>query len=72
MQVIKYQIGLVNLNSVDAIVETLNSLDNTKCTVAEKKITSATLSIQIDNECTLEDVLALGSLIGVIQANRLK
>ncbi len=71
MQVIKYQIGFVNLNSLDAVVETLNKLPNTLCTIAEKKITSATLSIQIDTECTLEDILALGSLIGITQASRL-
>jgi hypothetical protein len=71
MKTINYQIGFVNLNSVDAVVETLNSLDNIKCTIAEKKITSVTLSIQIDNECTLEDVLSLGSLIGIIQASSL-
>jgi hypothetical protein len=71
MQTIKYQIGLVNLNSVDSIVETLNNLPDVNCTIEEKKITSAVLSISIDDNCTSEDILALGSLIGIVQASRL-
>jgi hypothetical protein len=71
MQVIKHTIGLINLNSVDDVVNTLNSLEETKCTIVEKKITSVTLSIQISNDCTLEDVLALGTLIGTIQTSKL-
>jgi hypothetical protein len=71
MQVIKHTIGLININSVDDVVNTLNSLEETKCTIVEKKITSVTLSIQISNDCTLEDVLALGTLIGTIQTSKL-
>lgn len=71
MQAIEYQVGLINLNSVDQIMETLNSLRDTKCTIVEKKITSVTLSIELDDDCTLEDVLVIGSIIGVIQASRL-
>jgi hypothetical protein len=71
MQVIKHTMGLININSVDDVVNTLNSLEETKCTIVEKKITSVTLSIQISNDCTLEDVLALGTLIGTIQTSKL-
>ena len=71
MQVIKHTIGLININSVDDVVNTLNSLEETKCTIVEKKIASVTLSIQISNDCTLEDVLALGTLIGTIQTSKL-
>ena len=71
MQVIKHTIGLININSVDDVVNTLNSLEETKCTIVEKKITSVTLSIQISNDCTLEDVLSLGTLIGTIQTSKL-
>jgi hypothetical protein len=71
MQVIKHTVGLINMNSVDDLVNTLNSLEETKCTIVEKNITSVTLSIQISNDCTLEDVLSLGSLIGTIQTSRL-
>jgi hypothetical protein len=71
MTTIKYTIGFVNMNSLDELVNTLNSLEDIKCTIAEKKITSAILSIELSNESTLEDVLALGSLIGTIQTSRL-
>jgi hypothetical protein len=71
MQIIKHTIGLININSVDDVVNTLNSLEETKCTIVEKKITSVTLSIQISNDCTLEDVFALGTLIGTIQTSKL-
>jgi len=71
MQTIKYTIGFVNMNSVDEVVNTLNSLEDVKCTIAEKKITSAILSIELSDDSTLEDILALGSLIGTIQASRL-
>jgi hypothetical protein len=71
MKAINYKIGFVNMNSLDELVDKLNSLEDVKCTIAEKNITSALLSIQLDNDCTLEDVLSLGSLIGVIQASSL-
>jgi len=71
MTTIKYTIGFVNMNSLDEVVDTLNSLEDIKCTIAEKKITSAILSIELSNDPTLEDVLALGSLIGTIQTSRL-
>jgi len=71
MQTIKYTIGFVNMNSLDELVDTLNSLEDVKCTIAEKKITSAILSIELSNDPTLEDVLSLGSLIGTIQTSSL-
>jgi hypothetical protein len=71
MTTLKHTIGFVNINSVDQIMETLNSLDNITCVIEEKKITSVTLSIDIDYDCSLEDVLSLGTLIGTIQAVRL-
>lgn len=71
MQVIKHTIGLININSVDDVVNTLNSLAKTKCTIIEKNITSIVLSISIDEELTYEDVLSLGTLIGSIQTSRL-
>jgi len=71
MQTIKYTVGFVNMNSLDELVDTLNSLEDIKCTIAEKKITSALLSIELSNDPTLEDVLSLGSLIGNIQTSSL-
>jgi hypothetical protein len=71
MTTIKHQIGFVNMNSVDQVVNTLNSLEGIECTIAEKKITSALLSIELSNDPTLEDVLSLGSLIGTIQTSSL-
>lgn len=71
MTTIKYVVGFVNMNSLDELVDKLNSLDDVKCTIAEKNITSAILSIELSNEPTLEDVLSLGSLIGIIQASSL-
>ena len=71
METINYKIGFVNMNSLDELVDKLNSLEDVKCTIAEKNITSALLSISLSNDPTLEDVLSLGSLIGVIQASSL-
>lgn len=71
MTTITHTIGLINLNSVDDVVNTLNSLPKTKCTIKEKNITSIVLSIFIDEELTYEDVLSLGTLIGSIQTNSL-
>jgi hypothetical protein len=71
MEAINYKIGFVNMNSLDEVVNKLNSLEDVKCTIAEKNITSALLSISLSNDPTLEDVLSLGSLIGVIQASSL-
>jgi uncharacterized protein YlbG (UPF0298 family) len=71
MTTIKYTVGFVNMNSLDELVDKLNSLDDVKCTIAEKNITSALLSIELSNEPTLEDVLSLGSLIGIIQTSSL-
>jgi hypothetical protein len=71
MQTIKYTVGFVNMNSLDELVDTLNSLEDVKCKIAEKKITSALLSIELSNDPTLEDVLSLGSLIGTIQTSSL-
>jgi hypothetical protein len=71
METINYKIGFVNMNSLDEVVDKLNSLEDVKCTIAEKNITSALLSISLSNNPTLEDVLSLGSLIGIIQASSL-
>jgi len=71
MTTLKHTIGLINLNSVEQVIETLNSLDHTTCTIEDKNITSVVLSIDIDYNYTLQDVLALGTLIGTIQAVRL-
>ncbi len=71
METINYKIGFVNMNSLDEVVDKLNSLEDVKCTIAEKNITSALLSISLSNDPTLEDVLSLGSLIGIIQASSL-
>lgn len=71
MTTLKHTIELINLNSVEQVIETLNSLDHTTCTIEDKNITSVVLSIDIDYNYTLQDVLALGTLIGTIQAVRL-
>lgn len=71
MTTITHTVGLLNLNSVDTIINTLNSLPKTKCTIEHKNITSIVLSISIDEELTYEDVFALGTLIGSIQTSRL-
>ncbi len=67
MTTITHTIGLINLNSVEEVIETLNSLPNTNASIIDNKITSIVISISIDSEVTFEDVLALGKLIGSIQ-----
>jgi hypothetical protein len=71
MTTIEHTISFINMNSVDKILDTLNSLEDVKCTIIEKNITSVVLSIELSNTPTLEDVLSLGSLIGTIQTSRL-
>ncbi len=71
MTTLKHTIGFININSVEQVMETLNSLDHTTCTIEDKNITSVVLSIDIDYNYTLQDVLSLGTLIGSIQANSL-
>lgn len=71
MTTIQYTVGFINMNSLDELIDKLNSLDDVKCTIAEKNITSAILSIELSNTPTLEDVLSLGSLIGIIQTSSL-
>jgi hypothetical protein len=71
MTTITHTVSLLNLNSVDSIMNTLNSLPKTKCTIEHKNITSIVLSISIDEELTYEDVLSLGTLIGSIQTTSL-
>jgi hypothetical protein len=69
MTTLKHTVGLININSVNQLMETLNSLDHTTCTIEDKNITSVTLSIDIDYNYTLQDVLSLGTLIGTIQTS---
>ena len=69
MTTLKHTVGLINMNSVNQLMETLNSLDHTTCTIEDKNITSVTLSIDIDYNYTLQDVLSLGTLIGTIQTS---
>lgn len=69
MTTITHTVGLININSVNQLMETLNSLDHTTCTIEDKNITSVTLSIDIDYNYTLQDVLSLGTLIGTIQTS---
>ena len=69
MTTLKHTVGLININSVNQLIETLNSLDHTTCTIEDKNITSVTLSIDIDYNYTLQDVLSLGTLIGTIQTS---
>lgn len=71
MTTLKHTIGLMYINSVDNLINTLNSLPNTKCTIIEQTITSVDLSIEIYGECSLQDVLSLGTLIGTIQTSSL-
>jgi hypothetical protein len=69
MTTLKHTVGFININSVNQLMETLNSLDHTTCTIEDKNITSVTLSINIDYNYTLQDVLSLGTLIGTIQTS---
>ena len=71
MTTLKHTVGLININSVDKIVDTLNSLPNHKCSIESTSITSVTLSIEMDYTPSLEDVLSLGTLIGTIQTSSL-
>jgi len=71
MATITHTVSLLYLNSVDTLVETLNSLPNTKCIITSKTITSVVLSIDIPDNITLDTVLTLGTLIGSIQTSSL-
>lgn len=71
MTTITHTVGFININSVEQVMETLNSLPNTKAYISDKTFTSTTLSIDIEEECTLQDILALGTLIGSIQTSLL-
>ena len=71
MTTLKHTIGLLYIKSVDKIVDTLNSLPNTKCSIESKTISSVSLSIDIDMDITFQDVLSLGTLIGSIQTGSL-
>jgi hypothetical protein len=71
MTTLKHTIGLLNINSVDSIVKTLNSIPNHKCSIESTSITCVTLSIEMDYTPSLEDVLSLGTLIGSIQTSKL-
>lgn len=71
MTTITHTIGLINLNSVEQVMNTLNSLPNTNASIIDKKITSIVISISIDCDVTFDDVLALGTLIGSIQTSLL-
>ena len=71
MTTLKHTVGLLYINSVDRIVETLNSLPNHKCSIESTSITSTILSIEMDYTPSLEDVLSLGTLIGTIQTRSL-
>jgi hypothetical protein len=71
MTTLKHTIGLLYIKSVDKIVDTLNSLPNTKCSIESTSITSTILSIELDFDVTYEEVLSLGTLIGSIQTSSL-
>lgn len=72
MRVVTHRTGLYNLNSLEEIMNTLNSIPNIKCTIIEKSITFVLLSIEInDDDITLDDVLAIGVLIGSIETSLL-
>ena len=71
MATITHTVSLLYLNSADTIVETLNSLPNTKCIITSKTSTSVVLSIDIPDNITLDTVLTLGTLIGSIQTSLL-
>lgn len=69
MTTLKHTVGLLNINSVDSIVKTLNSIPNHKCSIESTSITSTILSIELDFDVTYDDVLSLGTLIGSIQTS---
>jgi len=71
MKTLKHTITLLYINSVDNIVDTLNNIPNTKCTISSKTISSVTLSIELDFDVTFEDVLCLGTLIGSLETSSL-
>lgn len=71
MTTIKHTVGLLYIKSVDDILNTLNSLPNTKCSIESKSTTSVILSIKLDMDITYDDVLSLGTLIGSIQTSSL-
>jgi hypothetical protein len=71
MKLLTHRIGLYNLNSLEETMNTLNSISDIKCTIIEKSITSVLLSIEINDDDTLDDVLAIGVLIGSIQTSLL-
>jgi uncharacterized protein with PQ loop repeat len=71
MTTLKHTVGLLSIKSVDQLMETLNSLPNTTCIIESKTISSVSLSIDIDMDITLDDILSLGTLIGSIQTSSL-
>jgi len=71
MTTLKHTVGLLSIKSVDQLMKTLNSLPNTTCIIESKTISSVSLSIDIDMDITLDDVLSLGTLIGSIQTSSL-
>ena len=71
MTILKHEVGLLYINSVDNIIDVLNSIPNHKCSISSTSITSVILSIELDFDVTYEDVLSLGTLIGSIQTSSL-
>lgn len=71
MTTLKHTVGLMYIKSVDNILNTLNSLPNTKCSIESTSITSIVLSIELDFDVTYDEVLSLGTLIGSIQTSSL-
>ena len=71
MTTLKHTIGLINLNSVEDVIDKLNSLPYTNVSIIDKTISSVTISISIDCDVTLDEVLSLGTLIGSIQTSSL-
>ena len=68
MQTLNYEVGLITLQAIPEIVDSLAKCD-IDCTVTYSSITKAKLEISPRNgELTMDDVLYLGALIGRIEA----
>ena len=71
MTTLKHSVDLLYIKSIPTILNTLNSIPNTKCNIESTSITSTILSIELDFDVTYDDVLSLGTLIGSIQTSSL-
>ena len=71
MITIKHTIPLLCINSLGNILNTLNALPNTECTLEIYSDSSVDISIELNFEANPQEIFILGVLVGSLEVGNL-